>query len=88
MNDLDVMSKEEVALLLECEPSTVEEAARMRELPGLKMGKGWVFPREALIKQINVIAMRGVGEIRVSPSPLAVALSNAKKGPPVLPMLT
>lgn len=88
MNDPEILSRFEAAALLDCEVTTIEEAARNRQLPGLKQGKHWIFPRQAFIHQINVMAMRGVGEPKASTTPLAVAMANAKKGPPVLPALT
>lgn len=49
----DVMSAEEVAHLLDCSVDTVELEARQHRLPGLKFGRGWRFPREALLQELN-----------------------------------
>lgn len=80
----DILTKDEVAALLDCEPSTVEEKARTRELPGVKIGRSWVFPREALLKRLNEIALRAV-----EPSaPRYTATAPRRRAPPALPRLT
>lgn len=53
----DILNKTQVALLLDCEESTVEEKARTRELPGVKIGRSWIFPREALLQRLNALAL-------------------------------
>lgn len=53
----DVLSAEEVAQLLDCAVTTVEEMARRKELPATKPGRSWVFPREALLKALNDMAL-------------------------------
>jgi excisionase family DNA binding protein len=55
--DPDLLSKDAVAALLECEVSTVEEKARTGELPGVKIGKSWQFPRAALFQRLNEMAL-------------------------------
>ena len=56
----DILNKTEVAALLDCEESTVEEKARTRELPGVKIGRSWIFPREALLQRLNALALEHV----------------------------
>ncbi|SOD27636.1 DNA binding domain-containing protein, excisionase family [Variovorax sp. YR752] len=53
----EILSKEEVASMLDCEPSTVEEKARTHELPGVKIGRSWLFPRQALMQRLNEMAL-------------------------------
>lgn len=53
----DVLTTDEVAALLRCEPETVEERTRQRELPGVKYGRSWMYPREALMQVLNRIAL-------------------------------
>ena len=45
----DILDETEVAALLACEPSTVQTMAREGELPAVKFGKHWRFPRAALL---------------------------------------
>ena len=45
--------------MMGCSPSTIEEHARNRVLPGLRMGHEWRFPREAFMKAINTLAITG-----------------------------
>lgn len=56
-----ILSVDEVAELLECTPKTVENQLRARELPGVKLGVGWVCPTEALIETLNDLARRNLG---------------------------
>lgn len=49
----DILNEIEVAELLACEPSTVQTMAREGELPAVKFGKHWRFPRAALLEVVN-----------------------------------
>lgn len=81
----DVMSKEEVAAVLGCEPETVEDKARERELPGVKYGRSWIFPRTALLECLHLKALENM---KPAPSkPTARALRTSKRTPPALPAL-
>lgn len=52
-----VLRGAQVATLLGCAESTIEEMARDGELPGLKFGDaGWVFPLKALLDHLNADA--------------------------------
>jgi len=80
----EILTKQEVAELLDCELSTVEEKARSRELPGVKIGRSWIFPRQALLQRLNEIALAQPQP----PRPTGVLLrSKGKKTPPALPPL-
>ena len=54
----DILNADQVAELLECERLHVQELARAGKLPGLKLGRGWVFPREALLQRLNEMALQ------------------------------
>lgn len=54
----DVLTEKDVAELLDCETSTVQEKARAGELPGLKFGRSWIFPRSALMQSLHQSAMQ------------------------------
>lgn len=84
MSTSDILSKEEVADMLDCEPSTVEEKARNHELPAVKIGRSWLFPRQALLQRLNEMALARP----VVSRPRAVAYEVQKKrSPPALPPL-
>lgn len=59
----DILTKDEVAALLDCEPSTIEEATLEGYLPGIKFGRGpdrdWVYPAAAFWQRINELAEQG-----------------------------
>lgn len=82
----DILTEKEVADLLDCESTTVQEKARNAELPGLKYGRSWVFPRSALMEVLNAKAMARTPTIA---KPLATFVKKSqRKPPPVLPALT
>lgn len=56
-HDYTVLSKEDVALLLLCDPQTIEEKARTGELPAVKVGRSWVFMRETLFAKLFELSM-------------------------------
>lgn len=55
----EIFTTEEAAQMMGCAPSTIEEHARARVLPGIRMGHEWRFPREAFMKAINTLAITG-----------------------------
>lgn len=55
--DPDVLTKDQVAELLQCDAATVEDKARNGELPAVKIGRSWVFPRSALLLRLNEMAL-------------------------------
>jgi excisionase family DNA binding protein len=86
----DIYTTEQLAALLECETTTVEEKARRRELPGLKFGRGWIFPREALLKRLNETALAALEAPKApaAPEPQAAKKKAGKRPlPTLLPVL-
>ncbi|MEZ2293061.1 helix-turn-helix domain-containing protein [Variovorax sp. RCC_210] len=80
----DILNKDQVAQLLDCEPSTVEEKARNHELPAVKIGRSWLFPRQALMQRLNEMALARPETTR----PQGIIKQNTKRrGPPALPPL-
>ena len=89
-DDGEVMSEAQVATILDCEPQTIQEKARAGELPGLKFGRSWIFPRSALIERLHEMALANKPKPR--PTPAAYALNIARGSghrapPPFLPDL-
>ena len=73
----EIFTTEEAAQMMGCAPSTIEEHARARVLPGVRMGHEWRFPREAFMKAINTLAV--TGELhRESPKRKAKAVATDK----------
>ena len=46
---MDTIDAAECAELLRCKPCQVEEMARAGDIPGLKIGRGWLFVRSDLL---------------------------------------
>ncbi len=74
----EILTVEQVAGLLDCEPGTVQNKARDNELPAIKFGRSWVFPRVALMDALNAKAVAHTS--KVAPAPKAVKV----KARPVL----
>ncbi len=73
----EIFTTEEAAQMMGCAPSPIEEHARARVLPGVRMGHEWRFPREAFMKAINTLAV--TGELhRESPKRKAKAVATDK----------
>jgi excisionase family DNA binding protein len=80
----DVLNESEAADLLDCEPSTVQEAARRGELPAVKFGRSWRFPRGALLVALDQKAMANM--VNAVAKPKAIQMGVAKRMAPVLPV--
>ena len=55
-----VMRVDEVAKYLGVVPDTVYRKARRGEIPAVKMGKIWRFPKDALDKWLNETALSSI----------------------------
>jgi excisionase family DNA binding protein len=73
----DVLDEVEVAEILDCEPKTVQEKARLGELPAIKFGRSWRFPRAALMQSLNDLALSNKAKAR--PAPMATSIQEGKK---------
>lgn len=83
----DILTADEVAALLDCEPSTIQAQARAHELPGIKIGRSWRFPRVALLEVLNRKALEN--QVQQAAAPKAVTRKTAnRRTPPALPNLT
>ena len=94
-----LLSAEEVAAILNCQPSTVEAAWRAGTLPGFRLGQHWRVPETALYEGIHALAMKNCAAAQPAtpPAPTAVlvAVPNStatnqrgrRSTPPVLPDL-
>ena len=78
-----VLSVEEVASMLKCEPNTVME--QWQHLGGAKFGRTPVFPVDSLRQRLTE---RGLASTPAPPQPAAVLVPVKKRaGPPVLPTM-
>lgn len=82
----DVLDENQAAELLDCEPKTVQERARCGDLPGVKFGRSWRFPRSALLEALHQKAMANMVRRVVAPTAVGVKQS-ARRSPPVLPQM-
>lgn len=76
----DILDETEVAQLLDCEPRTVQEKARTGELPAVKFGRSWRFPRSALLQSLHELALKN-SHVPQHEGPKAVAVPAANSKP-------
>lgn len=86
-------STDQVASMLRCAVTTVEDLARKGELPGLLFGDGgYIFPAGALLTRLDELAIERSIERR-KPAPKSGVLkvvphkARPKRSPPALPSL-
>jgi len=91
-----ILRAEDVAQLLDCSTETINERTAAGDLPGIKFGRSWVYPAEALFERLNTLAREGRSKPAVaSPTPLGIvvpkvasaARGRARRTRPELPQL-
>lgn len=89
MIDAPILSLTDVAALMRCAETTVEQKARAGEIPGLLWGDGgWVFPAAALYEHLNRLARENAAGRRTPSTVSAVAArAPARRTPPALPSI-
>ncbi|WP_119157468.1 helix-turn-helix domain-containing protein [Caldimonas tepidiphila] len=89
----DTITTEECAELLHCSADQVEELARAGDIPGLKLGRSWLFVRADLLDYLAEKARAEAAERRAKreqPAPAVTLLQRMPKAsrrrtPPALP---
>lgn len=66
--DNDILTEDQVANLLGCSVGTVRERALFGDIPGIKFGRSWRFPRPALIQALSALALENRQGRREPPS--------------------
>lgn len=86
-----VLDSSQMAALLGCTESTVEEYLRTRRLPGVKFGRGWICTRSALLRVLSDLALQNLTDHqRPQPQAIAQPIPKPKRrrgSPPPLPDL-
>ncbi|WP_120966792.1 helix-turn-helix domain-containing protein [Comamonas sp. lk] len=91
--DSDIYTAVQIASLLKCDKETAEERIRSGDLPGIKFGKSWVIPRQALLQCLNEMALSEAAQRKAElQGSRAAALKKGKAStkaeaapPPMLP---
>lgn len=85
---LETINSQECAELMHCTSERVEEMARSGEIPGLKIGRNWLFVRGDLLAYLAEKAREEAQMRRLKRQPHApVALAKPRRQtPPALPM--
>jgi excisionase family DNA binding protein len=66
----------EAAEVLQCGEERIIELLKAGDLPGLKVGRGWVIPRRAFVQRINELALIEASVKRARRMPHAPAQSH------------
>lgn len=54
---LRVLKAAQAAEILDCDVATLYERAACGDLPGVKVGRSWIFPVDALERRLNELAI-------------------------------
>lgn len=86
----NILDLKQIADLLRCSEEQAASQLASGNLPGVKFGKAWIAPAEALLSRLNEIAIEQANErrSRSRPAPTAVSVEASKtvrKQPPALP---
>ena len=84
---MDTIDTTECAALLRCSPDQVEEMARAGDLPGLKIGRAWLFVRADLLAFLAERAREEAQARRSKRQPAVQPVKSRGRAPPALPVL-
>ena len=87
MTQPDTIDADECAQLLRCTVGQVEEMARGGDIPGLKIGRGWLFVRADLLAFLAERARQEAADRRAKrcPNPKVQPITR-RRAPPALPV--
>lgn len=82
-----VYSLAEVEKICGCSEETLVLRIERGELAALKLGRGWIFPREAFVSSLNELAMEEARKRRRKPVAVApqAPITGRRRSPPPLP---
>lgn len=85
----ETIGSEDCAKILRCTPEQVEELARAGEIPGLKLGRSWLFVRCDLLAYLAEKAREEAQQRRSKRQPTALTpdIKPRRRQPPALPVV-
>jgi hypothetical protein len=91
MSEIQFIDTPTLAKRMGCSEYTVAEMARDCRLPGIKFGKGWVFPELPTMQLLAHMAIQRYREHHEAemnkPKATLVGIDSKRSGPPELPEL-
>jgi len=87
----ETIDSDDCAKLLHCTPEQVEELARAGDIPGLKLGRSWLFVRADLLAYLAEKARAEAQERRAKRQPemnRSPDIKPRRRQPPALPALS
>ena len=83
----DILNLQEAATLLDCEVSTLNNKASQKELPAVRLGRSWVFPRAALVEHLNQQAKLNLERGAMPTQAVVMRAAKQTRKAPALPAL-
>lgn len=83
----DILNLQEAATLLDCEVSTLNNKASQKELPAVRLGRSWVFPRAALVEHLNHQAKLNLERGAMTTQAVVTRTAKQTRKAPTLPTL-
>ena len=85
----ETIGSEDCAKILRCTQDQVEELARSGEIPGLKLGRSWLFVRSDLLAYLAEKAREEAMHRRSKRQPVSMtpAIKPRRRQPPALPVV-
>lgn len=77
---------ETLAALLGCDTDTAAERLNAGDLPGVKFGRGWIIPADALHARLNELAIEQAAQRRAARTPASAPATP--KAPPAIQTTT
>jgi len=74
--DDEILTVDDLAKLFSCDKETAAARLTSGDLPGVKVGRGWIIPRQALFERLNQKALEEAAARREQQS---VILEDAKR---------
>ena len=75
-----------LAALLDCDTGTAAERLNRGDLPGVKFGRGWIIPADALHARLNELAIEQAAQRRAARTPAAAPATP--QAPPAIQTTT
>jgi len=74
--DTEILTVEDLAAMFDCDEETASARLKCGDLPGLKVGRGWIIPRQALFERLNEMALEEAAARRAQLSATRTAAHN------------
>ncbi|WP_160310746.1 helix-turn-helix domain-containing protein [Delftia tsuruhatensis] len=85
--DAEILTVDDLAELFSCDKETAAARLNSGDLPGVKVGRGWIIPRQALFERLNEKAREEAAARRSQQSAAVGAYLTKDKAQKITPAL-